>query len=76
MSLEVTYMGSTGVHLRRPFPKFGGFQVMNAPGPSSYHALQLRLEYRFSNGFTLPGSYAWSKSIDNGSGVRSTEGDP
>jgi hypothetical protein len=94
MSLEVTYMGSTGVHLRRlqtynapppgagnqtarrPFPKFGGFQVMNAPGHSSYHALQSRLQHRFSNGFTLLGSYAWSKSIDNGSGVRTTDGDP
>lgn len=94
MSLEVTYMGSTGVHLRRlqtynnappgvgninarrPFPQFGGFQVMNAPGHSSYHALQSRLQHRFSNGFTLLGSYAWSKSIDNGSGIRTTDGDP
>jgi hypothetical protein len=94
MSLEVTYMGSTGVHLRRlqtynnappgpgnitarrPFPKFGGFQVMNAPGHSSYNSLQSRLQHRFANGFTLLGSYAWSKSIDNGSGVRTTDGDP
>ncbi len=94
MSLEVNYMGSTGVHLRRlqtynnappgpgnitarrPFPKFGGFQVMNAPGHSSYNSLQSRLQHRFANGFTLLGSYAWSKSIDNGSGVRTTDGDP
>jgi hypothetical protein len=76
MSLEVTSMGSTGVHLRRPFPQFGGFHVMNAPCPSSYHALQSRLEYRFSNSFTLLGSSAWSKSIDSGSGVRTTDGDP
>lgn len=95
MSLEVTYMGSTGVKLRRltsynnaepgpgaadprrPFPKFAGaFQNMNAPSNSNYHALQARLQHRFANGFTLLGSYAWGKSIDNGSGIRTTDGDP
>ena len=95
MSLEVTYMGSTGVKLRRltsynnaepgpggadprrPFPKFAGsFQNMNAPSNSSYHALQARLQHRFANGFTLLGSYAYGRSIDNGSGVRTTDGDP
>lgn len=94
MSLEVTYMGSSGVKLRRltgynqplpapgnpnnnrPFPKFNGtFQNMNAPSHSSYHALQARLQHRFSHGFTVLGSYAYSKSIDNGSGVRTTDGD-
>jgi hypothetical protein len=95
MSLEVTYMGSAGIKLRRltsynnpepgpgnpnlnrPFPKFNGsFQNMNAPSHSSYHALQMRLQQRFSNGFTLLGSYAYGKSIDNGSGIRTTDGDP
>jgi hypothetical protein len=95
MSLEVTYMGSAGIKLRRltsynnpeprpgnpnlnrPFPKFNGsFQNMNAPSHSSYHSLQARLQHRFANGFTLLGSYAYSKSIDNGSGIRTTDGDP
>ncbi len=94
MSLEVTYMGSAGIKLRRltsynnpeprpgnpnlnrPFPKFNGsFQNMNAPSHSNYHSLQARLQHRFANGFTLLGSYAYSKSIDNGSGVRTTDGD-
>lgn len=94
MSLEITYMGSSGVNLRRltsynnpeprpgnpnanrPFPKFNGsFQNMNAPAHSSYHALQARLQHRFANGFTLLGSYAYGKSLDNGSGVRTTDGD-
>lgn len=95
MSLEVTYMGSAGIKLRRlsnynlpapapganpnlnrPFPKFNGaFQNMYAPSHSSYHSLQARLQHRFANGFTLLGSYAWGKSIDNGSGVRTTDGD-
>jgi hypothetical protein len=95
MSLEVTYMGSAGIHLRRlsnynlpqpkpgnpndnrPFPKFNGaFQNMYAPSHSSYNSLQARLQHRFAHGFTLLGSYAYSKSIDNGSGVRTTDGDP
>ncbi|MDX2267896.1 MAG: carboxypeptidase-like regulatory domain-containing protein [Bryobacter sp.] len=94
MSLEVTYMGSAGIKLRRlqsynnpeprpgnqtanrPFPDLGGFQVMNAPSHSSYHSLQARLQQRFANGFTLLGSYAYGKSIDNGSGIRTTDGDP
>lgn len=94
MSLEVTYMGSAGIKLRRltsynnpeprpgnpnlnrPFPKFNGsFQNMNAPSHSNYHSLQARLQHRFAYGFTLLGSYAYGKSIDNGSGVRTTDGD-
>jgi len=95
MSLEVTYMGSAGIKLRRlssynlpvprpgnpndnrPFPKFNGaFQNMYAAAHSNYHSLQARLQHRFSHGFTLLSSYAYSKSIDNGSGVRTTDGDP
>ena len=94
MSLEVTYMGSSGIKLRRlmsynnpvprpgnqtanrPFPDLGGFQVMNAPSHATYHSLQMRLQHRFANGFTLLGSYAYGKSIDNGSGIRTTDGDP
>ena len=89
MSLEVNYIGSAGVHLRRfmtyntappgpgnqnprrPFPIFNGtFQVMNAPSHSSYDALQVRLQQRFSHGFTVLGSFSWGKSIDNGSAIR------
>ncbi|MDQ3214367.1 MAG: carboxypeptidase regulatory-like domain-containing protein, partial [Acidobacteriota bacterium] len=63
-------------NLARPFPKFGSIQVMNAPGHSSYHALYLKLQRRFSRGFTFLSSFSWGKSIDNGSGIRTTDGDP
>jgi len=59
----------------RPFPKFGSFQVMNAPSHSSYHALYLKVQQRFSRGLTFLSSFAWSKSIDNGSGIRTSDGD-
>ena len=49
---------------------------MYAAAHSNYHSLQARLQHRFSHGFTLLSSYAYSKSIDNGSGVRTTDGDP
>jgi hypothetical protein len=62
-------------NLARPFPKFGSFQVMSAPSHSSYHALYLKLQRRFSHGLTFLSSFAWGKSIDNGSGVRTTDGD-
>ncbi len=93
MSLEVTYLGSAGVKLRRlsnynipppgtgdiaprrPFPKYGQFQNMHAPAHSNYHSLQARLQRRFSGGFTILSSYAYSKSIDVGSGIRTTDGD-
>ena len=94
LSMEATYFGSAGVHLRRlmsynnpepsqlansnlarPFPKFGSIQVMSAPGHSNYHALYLKLQRRFSGGFTYLSSFSWGKSIDNGSGIRTTDGD-
>ncbi|MFN0112410.1 MAG: TonB-dependent receptor domain-containing protein [Blastocatellia bacterium] len=62
-------------NLSRPFPKFGGFQVMNAPSHSSYHALYVKVQQRFSRGLTFISSFAWGKSIDNGSGIRTTVGD-
>jgi Carboxypeptidase regulatory-like domain/TonB dependent receptor len=62
-------------NLARPFPKFGSFQTMSAPSHSSYHALYLKVQQRFSRGLTFLSSFAWGKSIDNGSGIRTTDGD-
>jgi hypothetical protein len=59
----------------RPFPKFGGMQVMSAPGHSNYHALYLKVQRRFSRGLSFLSSFSYSKSIDNGSGIRTTDGD-
>jgi hypothetical protein len=67
--------GPGDIQGRRPFPSLGNVQVMYAPSHSTYHALQMKLTHRFNNGFTLLSSYSWSKSIDNGSGIRTTDGD-
>ena len=48
---------------------------MSAPGHSSYHALYLKLQRRFSRGLSFLSSFSYGKSIDNGSGIRTTDGD-
>lgn len=59
----------------RPFPKFGSVQVMNAPSHSRYHALYLKVQKRFSHGLSFLSSFSYGKSIDNGSGIRTSDGD-
>lgn len=59
----------------RPFPKFGSMQVMSAPGHSNYHALYVKVQRRFSQGLSFLSSFSYAKSIDNGSGIRTTDGD-
>jgi len=59
----------------RPFPKFGGVQVMNAAAHSHYNALYLKVQKRFSHGLSFLSSFSYGKSIDNGSGIRTSDGD-
>jgi len=55
--------------LALPYPQFGGVDFQGAPwSNSSYQALQLRLEKRFSNGLQVLATYVWSKTIDEASG--------
>jgi hypothetical protein len=63
-------------NLSRPFPHLGGMQVMNAPSHSKYHALYLKMQKRFSKGISFLSSFSYGKSIDNGSGIRTSVGDP
>ena len=51
-----------------PYPQFGGFGGDAPPyGNSSYHALQVRLEKRFSSGLEFLLTYTFSKAIDDSS---------
>jgi outer membrane receptor protein involved in Fe transport len=47
--------------LLQPFPEFGTVTVARSLGYSWYHALQVRVEHRFTRGFTLQTGYTWSK---------------
>ena len=56
--------------LLRPMPHFNGANVATSEPPigdSSYHALQMKWDKRFSRGFSVLAHYTWSKMIDNGS---------
>ncbi len=54
--------------LLRPYPQFTGLSGNDPPWANSiYHALQVRVEKRFSNGLQLLGTYVFSKSIDDAS---------
>jgi hypothetical protein len=56
--------------LLRPYPRFTTVALYrNNVGHSTYHALQTRVERRFSRGLTLTGAYTFSKLIDDAGAV-------
>jgi hypothetical protein len=58
---------------RRPlYPGFGQVSLVEPTSYSSYHALQLTAERRFSRGFTILANYTLSHSIDNTSENKAT----
>ena len=59
-------MGPGNAQMRRPFPQFTNVSVINPPlGNSDYHAGIVKLERRFSSGFSLLAHYTFSKYIDD-----------
>jgi len=50
-------------------PQSYSFPVWTNLGKSNYHALQVTLRKRFSSGLLFDFNYAWSRSMDNASGV-------
>jgi hypothetical protein len=65
---------STNINQRRPlFPEFEQLSETSGFVNASYNALQARVEKRFSQGFTLLGSYTMSKSLDDASNFGSDQ---
>ncbi len=74
---QATTPGSTAVggfqctsfyHCGNPNPVFNSIAAQNYTGYSNYNALQLRLQKRMSYGLSFQLNYAWSKSLDTGTG--------
>ena len=68
-------LGSAPLAQRWPFPEFGLIQGVINGGASNYHSLAAKVTRRYANGLTILSGYTFSKSIDNGSGVRTLGSD-
>src|ERR1700682_1724424 len=62
--------GTTSVASRAPFPELGIIQEVGNVIDSNYNSLSAKLPRRLSGGLTFLTGYTFSKSIDDGSGVR------
>ena len=59
-------MGVVNAQVRRPFPQFGNVTLLTPMwGNSSYHALNVKVEKRFSHGLNFLANYTFSKFIDD-----------
>jgi hypothetical protein len=56
------------VQARRPVPNFSEIQMAFAGGKGEYHALQVKVERRYTRGLYLLNSFTWSRARDNASG--------
>ncbi|MBO0861842.1 MAG: TonB-dependent receptor, partial [Chloracidobacterium sp.] len=59
---------NTALQARRPIPGYSFIEISFPGGQANYHALQAKLERRFSGGLYLLNSFTWSKAIDNVAG--------
>jgi hypothetical protein len=50
--------------LLMPYPQFTGLTVVSNAGFSWYHSLQTQVQRRMSKGFTIMGSWTWSKNME------------
>lgn len=56
----------------KPTPTLNNTWTYFSEGDSTYHALQVDVNHRFSSGLYLRGAYTWSKTIDDGDSVNAT----
>ncbi|MBK7931196.1 MAG: TonB-dependent receptor [Bryobacterales bacterium] len=57
------------INARRIYPTFGNNREISGQANSSYNALQVEVQKRFSRGFSFQMAYAFSRSIDMDSGI-------
>jgi hypothetical protein len=67
--------GAGGTQTRRPYPEFTRLQSIGNVAQAKYNSLTAKLTRRLDNGFSALVGYTLSKSRDNGSGIRTLNGD-
>jgi hypothetical protein len=60
-----TVPGPGDVQARRPYPQYGPFTAIQNRGNSTYHALQAKIEKRFSHGLSFLSAFTYSKAIND-----------
>jgi hypothetical protein len=58
--------GPGAIQARRPFPAWATVDWLDDVGTSSYNALTVRLERRYTNGLSFLSSFVYSKALDLG----------
>ena len=67
--------GAGNTQDRRPYPEFTRLQTIGNVAEARYNSLTAKLTRRLSSGFSALIGYTLSKSEDNGSGIRTLNGD-
>ncbi len=63
--ISIPELAGLGPHFFFPYPQFtGGVNVIDSEDYSRYHALELKVERRFSNGYSYLFGYTFSRSKD------------
>jgi hypothetical protein len=71
-----TIPGTTGtVQSRKPYPEYTKVQEIGNVAQAHYNSLAMKLTRRLDKGLSVLGGYTFSKSSDNGSGIRTLDGD-
>ena len=71
-----TIPGTTGtVQSRKPYPEFTKVQEIGNVAEAKYNSLAMKLTRRLDKGLSLLVGYTLSKTRDNGSGIRTLDGD-
>ncbi|MCU1259759.1 MAG: TonB-dependent hemoglobin/transferrin/lactoferrin receptor family protein [Bryobacterales bacterium] len=68
---NVAVPGAGAIPARRPYPQYATIASYEPIGISTYHALELSAEKRFSKGMSFLAAYTFSKAIDEGGGGNS-----
>jgi hypothetical protein len=66
---------NTPVQSRKPYPEFTKVQEIGNVAEARYNSLAVKLTRRMNKGLSLLAGYTLSKSTDNGSGIRTLNGD-